>query len=112
MGFALVPSLFLFKQVPNVLKCETDVHVEKKARSSLEEDEPSNRADFEIWSRVTPGKQFIKLVVYRGKLIGALLIGDTDLEEVFENLILNQLDISALGPEMLDPEIDLADYFD
>ena len=43
---------------------------------------------------------------------GALLIGDTDLEETFENLILNQLDLSAYGEDLLDPNIDIEDYFD
>lgn len=72
----------------------------------------SSPCDLELWSRITPGKQFVKVVVYRGRIIGALLIGDTELEEVFENLILNQLDISALGQDLLDPDLDLADYFD
>jgi hypothetical protein len=54
----------------------------------------------------------VKLVVYRGKLVGALLMGDTGLEEVCENLILNGLDISGIGVGMLDPDIDIADFFD
>jgi NAD(P)H-nitrite reductase large subunit len=66
----------------------------------------------EIWTRVTPGVEYVKVVVHRGKVVGALLIGDTDLEEVFENLILNKLDVSRLGVEMLDPAIDIQDYFD
>ena len=41
-----------------------------------------------------------------------MLIGDTDLEETFENLILNQIDVSRLGIKILDPELDLEDYFD
>lgn len=72
----------------------------------------SSSSSLEIWSRVTPNKQFIKLMVYRGRIIGALLIGDTEMEEVFENLILNQLDVSSLGPDLLDPDHDLTDYFD
>ena len=47
-----------------------------------------------------------------GMMQGALLIGDTDLEETFENLILNQLDLSAYGEDLLDPNIDIEDYFD
>lgn len=66
----------------------------------------------EIWVRIAPEKEYIKLTVFRGKLVGALLIGDTDLEEVFENLILNALDISGIGIGLLDPEIDISDYFD
>jgi NAD(P)H-nitrite reductase large subunit len=66
----------------------------------------------EFWLRVTPGVEYIKLAVRDGRVVGALLIGDTELEEVFENLILNRLDVSALGVGLLDPEVDIADYFD
>jgi len=65
----------------------------------------------EIWVR-TSSEEYVKLVTLRGKLVGALLIGDTDLEEVCENLILNGLDISGVGVDILNPEIDIADYFD
>jgi len=33
-------------------------------------------------------------------------------QETFENLILNQLDISHLEDKLLDPDIDIEDYFD
>ena len=39
-----------------------------------------------------------------------MLIGDTDLEETFENLILSQIDVT--GMDLLDPDLDLEDYFD
>mgnify|MGYP001797190906 FL=1 len=45
-------------------------------------------------------------------MIGAVLIGDTDMEETFENLILNKLDISRIEDSLLDPDIDIEDYFD
>ena len=41
-----------------------------------------------------------------------MLLGDTDLEETFENLILNRFDVSCFGDRLLDPDIDLEDYFD
>lgn len=47
-----------------------------------------------------------------GRMQGAILIGETDLEETFENLILNQLDLSSYGEELLNPDIDIEDYFD
>ena len=47
-----------------------------------------------------------------GKMQGAVLIGETDLEETFENLILNQLDLSSYGEDLLNPDIDIEDYFD
>ena len=66
----------------------------------------------EIWTRISPGVEYVKVVVFRGKVVGAVLLGDTGLEEVFENLILDRLDVSSLGAGLLDPELDLAEYFD
>ena len=43
---------------------------------------------------------------------GAVLIGETELEETFENLILDGIDLSQYGPEFMDPEIDLGEVFD
>lgn len=68
--------------------------------------------DYEIMLRVTKAKEYIKLVIRQGKLQGAILIGDTDLEEMCENLILNQLDVSHLGEDLLNPDVDVDDYFD
>jgi hypothetical protein len=72
----------------------------------------SGGAKVEVWTRVSPGVDYVKLVVRNGRIIGALLIGDTDLEEVFENLIMNELDVSRYGIDILDPDIDIEDYFD
>lgn len=72
----------------------------------------SSSPHFEVWVRVTPGEEYVKVCVLDGRVVGALLIGDTDLEEVMENLILNRLDVSAFGIGLLDPHIDLGDYFD
>lgn len=51
-------------------------------------------------------------MVKDGKLHGAVLIGETEMEETFENLILNQLDISQYGENLLNSDIDIDDYFD
>lgn len=56
--------------------------------------------------------EYIKVVLKDGKMQGALLVGETDLEETFENLILNQMDLSSYGEDLLDPDIDIEDYFD
>jgi len=72
----------------------------------------TSSSDVELWVRMIPGQQYIKLVVFRGKVVGALLLGDTGLEEVFENLILNRLDVGGLGINLLDPDVDIGDYFD
>jgi len=67
---------------------------------------------YEMLVRVTPKKEYVKLVLKNGKLQGAILIGDTGLEETFENLILNQLDLTPYGDDILNPDIDIEDYFD
>lgn len=69
-------------------------------------------SNIEIWIRIIENQEYIKLIVLNKKIIGAMLIGDTDLEEVYENLILNELDVSSYGMSLLDPNIDIEDYFD
>ncbi|KAF9408780.1 hypothetical protein HW555_011655, partial [Spodoptera exigua] len=68
--------------------------------------------DYEILLRMTPNHEYIKLVLQNGKLQGAILIGETDLEEMCENLILDQLDLTPLVDDILNPDIDIDDYFD
>ncbi|KAG9345645.1 hypothetical protein JZ751_008789 [Albula glossodonta] len=68
--------------------------------------------DHELLVRCTKGHEYVKVVLSQGRMVGAVLIGDTDLEETFENLILNQMDLSAYGEELLNPNIDIEDYFD
>ncbi|XP_068967354.1 pyridine nucleotide-disulfide oxidoreductase domain-containing protein 1 [Bombus flavifrons] len=68
--------------------------------------------NYEILLRMTHGTEYIKLILENGKMQGAVLIGDTDLEEMCENLILNQLDLSIYGEDLLNPDIDIEDYFD
>ena len=71
-----------------------------------------NPNDTKLLLRVSDGKEFVKTVMKDGKMQGAILIGETDLEETFENLILNQMDLSSYGEELLNPDIDIEDYFD
>ena len=52
------------------------------------------------------------MILQNEHVCGAILIGETDLEETFENLILNQIDVSALGEDLLNPDIEIDDYFD
>ncbi|XP_044133987.1 pyridine nucleotide-disulfide oxidoreductase domain-containing protein 1 [Bufo gargarizans] len=68
--------------------------------------------DHELLLRCTKGQEYVKVVMQNGRMMGAVLIGETDLEETFENLILNQMDLSAYGEDLLDPNIDIEDYFD
>ncbi len=43
---------------------------------------------------------------------GAVLIGETELEETFEHLILDGLDLTRYGPDLLAPDVDLEMIFD
>lgn len=69
-------------------------------------------SDYELLLRVTNGVEYVKVVLKDGKMQGAILIGETDLEEMCENLILNQLDLTPYGEDLLNPNIDIEDYFD
>ena len=44
--------------------------------------------------------------------MGAILIGATNLEETFENLILNKMDLTPFKEHLLNPNIDIEDFFD
>lgn len=68
--------------------------------------------DYEVLLRVTPKQEYIKVVMKDGKMQGAILIGETDYEETFENLIINQIDLSQYGDDLLNSSIDIDDYFD
>ncbi|XP_066157412.1 pyridine nucleotide-disulfide oxidoreductase domain-containing protein 1 [Euwallacea fornicatus] len=68
--------------------------------------------NYEVLLRTTKGMEYIKLVIQDHKLQGAVLIGETDLEEMCENLILNQINLEPYGDDILNPNIDIEDYFD
>ncbi|KAG7175640.1 Pyridine nucleotide-disulfide oxidoreductase domain-containing protein 1-like [Homarus americanus] len=67
---------------------------------------------YEILLRYTKGMEYIKCVMVDGRMQGAVLIGETNMEETFENLILNQMDLSVYGEDLLNPDVDIEDYFD
>lgn len=69
-------------------------------------------SDHELLVRCTKAVEYVKIVLHRGKMCGAVLIGETELEETFENLILNEMDLTLLRDHLLDPDIDIEDYFD
>ncbi len=68
--------------------------------------------DHELLVRYTGGKEYVKVILKDGRMVGALLLGETDLEETFENLILNEMDLSQFGEGLLDPDIEIEDFFD
>jgi len=55
---------------------------------------------------------YVKVLVKNKTIHGTVLIGDTDLSETFQNLILNQTDISEVEEDLLNPLFDLEDYYD
>ena len=71
-----------------------------------------NEPEYEVFLRITDNVEYVKVILKNGRLKGCLLIGETDLEETFENLILNELDVGFLGESLLDPGVDIEDYFD
>ncbi|KAK9845833.1 hypothetical protein WJX81_003814 [Elliptochloris bilobata] len=70
--------------------------------------------DLISYSRATEGDQptFVRVLLLRGRMVGAVLVGETELEETFENLILDRLDLSGFGPALLDPDVELDHVFD
>lgn len=68
--------------------------------------------DYQLLLRCTEGQEYVKIVLHNGRVYGAMLIGETELEETFENLILNQIDVSPFGENLINPDIDIEDYFD
>lgn len=62
--------------------------------------------------RINPGEEYIKLVCDDKKIHGALLVGESDLAEAAENLILDQFDVSSYRETILEPEFDLTEYYD
>lgn len=67
---------------------------------------------YKILLKVEEGKQFVKLIIKDGRVKGAILIGDTGLEETVENLVTSQLDVSRIEDNLLDDNVDIEDYFD
>lgn len=65
-----------------------------------------------ILTRHMMNEHYIKAVLLHGRLYGCILVGETGLEDTFENLILSGNDLSMFGDRLLDPDIELDDYFD
>ena len=57
-------------------------------------------------------RTFVRILLLRDRVIGAVLIGETGLEEALENLILDRLDVGMYGPSLLDPDFELDHVFD
>ena len=95
----------------------SQVGIERLATVSMipqQDGEEDTDCPVRVLLRVTPGNEYVKVVLYQGRVIGALLVGEaaTELAETFENLILNRINIEALNLDILNPDFDLEDYFD
>lgn len=53
-----------------------------------------------------------QVILVGGRVRGAMLIGDTGLEETFENLILSGTNVSDVGADLLSLDVDVEDFFD
>lgn len=69
----------------------------------------ASRAPGAVWYILSPHTHTLHPLL---PAAGCILIGETGLEEVMENLIMDGLDLSGLGPRLLDPEVDLDDIYD
>lgn len=85
--------------------------LETRNKQREEKEEEEKKKDYEVWTRSSPD-EFIKLVVVKGRVVGGMLVGETDLEEAVENLVLNRLFVGDIGIHLLDPEIDMEDFLD
>jgi pyridine nucleotide-disulfide oxidoreductase domain-containing protein 1 len=54
----------------------------------------------------------VKIILENDRVVGAVLMGKDEMEnaETFENLILNRTDVK--GIDLLNSQVDLADFFD
>lgn len=62
--------------------------------------------------RIIQNKEYIKFFFFDSFLYGAILVGDTELEDCVENLILNHIKVDYMFDYIMHPEFNLADYFD
>lgn len=71
-----------------------------------------NPKECKVICRATPKEEFVKVILVKNKLKGAILVGDTKFEETFENLIYTQMDLTKFREHLLDEILDVEDYFD
>uniref|UniRef100_A0A914Y8E0 Pyridine nucleotide-disulfide oxidoreductase domain-containing protein 1 n=1 Tax=Panagrolaimus superbus TaxID=310955 RepID=A0A914Y8E0_9BILA len=62
--------------------------------------------------RCSPEQEYIKVLTKDNRVHGVVLVGETDLAETFENLILDQTDVSPIIDDLLNPHFDIEDYYD
>ena len=90
---------------------------ERRERTDVDDGGRGGRGELKVLMRVRPhgdgvAGAYVKVLMQGGAVQGCTLIGDTDLEELMENLIVNQLHIDHLGDAWLHADVDLQDFFD
>lgn len=55
---------------------------------------------------------FVRVVLQNGRVRGAVLIGDVENAEVYENLILGQMNVEWMGEDLISEDVDLDHFFD
>lgn len=69
--------------------------------------------DIKILTRVTTGKEYVKCVVSGGRVVGAMLVGESvELADTMEQIMLSRINVDALGFDLLDDNVDLEGFFD
>ena len=80
--------------------------------------EAEDASDVVTYVRSTPGEEFARVLLVRGRMKGAVVIGrQVDIAETYENLIADGIDLSQYGPAIMLDEthpdgVDLEDFFD
>lgn len=68
---------------------------------------------FQEYERVEEGGgEYVRVIVQNGRVRGAVLVGDVEYAEVYENLMMTQLDVGWLGADLVTKESGLEEYFD
>ncbi|CAI4232123.1 unnamed protein product [Auanema sp. JU1783] len=65
-----------------------------------------------IRERIIEEDSYVCCIMKDHRVVGATLIGETELEETLENLILNRTSLELIEENFLDPNIDIQDFFD
>lgn len=81
-------------------------------RYNLQNEPKDELKNIEIQVRVKADQDYVKLVIREDRVIGAILVGDSGLDETIENLIYDQIDIGPFKHQLLDETVDIDDFFD
>ena len=101
---------FLGEEYEQILKKKKMYALPNDSDANMQMEKLNEQSRIEVMIRSTPQTEYIKCVLVDGRVCGAMIVGDTDLEETFENLMLSRVNVT--GMDLLNPDIDLEDFFD